>query len=160
MITKKFQLIFLIVSYLIFNNNSFGKKENLSPIIGSHLLNFNYVNYKENGFGYVSIEEISDTENLYIYGDQVAADESEYVEIEGQIIDYRLNDRSGSEFIFEGTIHTKSIGKDKKTTYCKREGTFLFQSRNGRAYWRLQNIHNPCLNGQIDYIDIFIQLEN
>ncbi|NJB68736.1 hypothetical protein GGQ74_002409 [Desulfobaculum xiamenense] len=70
-----------------------------------------------------------------------------FVEIEGHIVEVRADG-----FAFEGTVRTR-VAHINGGLPCERTGRMAFTVRNGRWFWRLQAITNPCC-GVADYIDL------
>lgn len=56
-------------------------------------------------------------------------------------------------FVLEGTVVTE-VHHVAGGRPCVRTGEFLFLRREGRPFWRMQDIDNPCAD-VVDYIDIF-----
>jgi hypothetical protein len=60
---------------------------------------------------------------------------------------------SERSFVLEGTIITE-VAHVAGGKPCARTGEFLFLRRQGRPFWRMQDIDNPC-SDVVDYIDMF-----
>lgn len=56
-------------------------------------------------------------------------------------------------FVFQGTVVTE-VNHVAGGKPCVRTGDFLFLRREGRPFWRMQDIDNPCAD-VVDYVDIF-----
>jgi hypothetical protein len=77
----------------------------------------------------------------------------DYCIISGTLVPIDAN-----RFHFEGTIKTR-VSFINNGAECLREATlenpFVFEKKNGRKYYRLQQMENCQGNNVVDYIDIF-----
>lgn len=91
-------------------------------------------------------------EALAVEGEQRGHGDSDgdYVRLSGRIV---AATRDG--FTFEGTILTR-VSHIAGGRECRRDGTYHFETRTGRKYWRMQEIDNPC-DTAADYVDIYFR---
>jgi hypothetical protein len=83
-----------------------------------------------------------------IRGEQRSADGTDYVTIEGEIIDF-----TGTGFTLRGRVVIR-VGIENAGQPCTREGDLRFQAPPGRAYWRMQATRSPC-STLTDYVDVY-----
>ncbi|WP_172961706.1 lysozyme inhibitor LprI family protein [Desulfovibrio ferrophilus] len=70
------------------------------------------------------------------------------------LIDGRISTVRKDNFTFHGTV-TTTLGFLNEGKPCVRQGRMWFVRKDGRPFWRLQSITNPC-SGVSDYIDIYV----
>ena len=113
-------------------------------LLGYHPLRLQWLG--EEPHGTVFIRKKDDV--LLLEGEQRNVENS--IELRGVITEVR----SGS-FVFEGRV-VSEVSHINQGRPCLRKGVFLFLRRNGRPFWRMQDIGNPCAD-VVDYIDIFVR---
>lgn len=126
-------------------------------LVGNHMLSLQWISWEK--FGKATITK-TDTPNVYsIFGMQdgaICSDEedgrknADYLMIEGTI-----TPKSKTRLVFEGKIIQK-VHHINGGMPCVREGTFIFLSTQGRRYWRMQEMKNPC-DECTDYVDIYFK---
>ncbi len=116
-------------------------------VIGRHMLSLQWISWDY--FGYCDIKKQADG-TLTCKGEQRSKENDDYLTIDGtiEIVD-------ALHLKFTGTIVTK-IYHIANGQPCVREGTFDFQSYEGRRYWRLMQKTNPC-DECTDYVDIYFK---
>ena len=118
-------------------------------VVGKHMLSLQWISWEY--FGTANITKQADG-TLRCTGEQLSrGDDShigDYLKIDGTV---RIV--SALDLEFTGTIRTKiyHINGGKP---CIRDGYYEFASTQGRKYWRLQQMDNPC-EGCVDYVDIY-----
>lgn len=118
-------------------------------LVGAHLLTLQWIGWGNlDGAGRVIVTDRGDA--LAVEGEQRGHGDSEgdYVRVSGRIV---AATRDG--FTFEGTILTR-VSHIAGGRTCRRDGTYHFETRTGRKYWRMQEIDNPC-DTAADYIDLY-----
>ncbi len=116
-------------------------------VIGRHMLSLQWISWDY--FGYCDIKRNSEGV-LECKGEQLSKENDDYLRIDGtiEIVD-------ALHLKFTGTIVSK-IYHINNGQPCVREGTFDFQSYEGRRYWRLMQKINPC-DECTDYVDIYFK---
>jgi len=116
-------------------------------VIGKHMLSLQWISWDY--FGTCTIKRNSAGE-LECKGEQLSRENNDYLRLDGtiEIVDAK-------HLRFTGTI-VSSIYHINNGEECLREGTFDFVSTEGRRYWRLQQMKNPC-DGCTDYVDIYFK---
>ena len=115
-----------------------------SKILGRHPLSLQWISWDYFG----SVEVRKENGRLHCIGSQRSKENDDYVIIDGYI---EMID--ALRFGFTGVIITK-IYHINGGQPCIRDGYFEFASTQGRKYWRLQQMDNPC-DGVTDYVDIY-----
>ncbi|MFT5861215.1 MAG: hypothetical protein ACI865_003337 [Flavobacteriaceae bacterium] len=113
-------------------------------ILGKHNFSLQWI---EGGMG--SVEFTDKGGAIMVRGKQLSEEyEGDFIEIEASLIS-----ADEKKLVMEGIIAISShiINNGE---LCLREGTFTFIVTNGRKYWRLADVQNPC-DEVSDYIDIF-----
>lgn len=118
-----------------------------SKILGKHPISLQWISWDY--FGTVEVKKERDG-RLHCVGEQRSRENDDYVTVDGYI-----KMESNLKFYFTGTIITK-VYHINNGQPCVREGTFEFLSTQGRQYWRLQQMDNPC-DEACDYVDIFFR---
>ncbi|WP_156503486.1 MULTISPECIES: hypothetical protein [Eikenella] len=115
-----------------------------SSLLGRHMFSLQWVSWER--FGTATIRRGSNGLEINAY----QALDGNYVKLDGliEIIDRR-------HFYFTGNVITR-VSYLNNGQACERSGTFLFQAKDARRYWRMQPIGNPCDNAA-DYIDIYFK---
>ncbi len=119
-----------------------------SKILGKHPISLQWISWDY--FGTVEVTKEQRDGSLHCVGSQRSRENDDYVTIDGYI-----EMVSDLEFNFYGTIITK-VYHINNGQPCVREGTFKFLSTQGRKYWRLQQMDNPC-DEACDYVDIYFR---
>ena len=119
-----------------------------SKILGKHPISLQWISWDY--FGTVEVKKEQRDGSLHCVGSQRSRENDDYVTIDGYI-----EMVSDLEFNFYGTIITK-VYHINNGQPCVREGTFKFLSTQGRQYWRLQQMDNPC-DEACDYVDIYFR---
>jgi hypothetical protein len=116
-------------------------------VLGKHMLSLQWISWDY--FGSCNITK-DDKGVLRCKGEQLSRENDDYLKINGTI-----NIVDANHLLFTGTIAMKiyHINGGKE---CLREGTFDFKATNGRKYWRLQQMDNPC-DEACDYVDIYFR---
>ena len=73
----------------------------------------------------------------------------DYVQLDGRIVA-----ATADGFVFEGDIVTR-VDHINAGEPCARSGRFTFRTRDGRKYWRLQEMQG-C-DGTTDYVDVYFK---
>ena len=81
--------------------------------------------------------------------EQQGVDNGDFLSISGT-----LTVEDQNNLLFDGAIVTK-VYHLAGGQPCRREGQFHFKSTQGRKYWRLQEMDNPC-DPVTDYVDIYM----
>ncbi len=115
-----------------------------SKILGRHLLSLQWISWDYFG----SVEVRKENGRLHCIGSQRSRENDDYL-----IIDGYIEMKDALHFGFTGTIITK-IYHINNGQPCIRDGYFEFASTQGRKYWRLQQMENPC-DEVTDYVDIY-----
>lgn len=119
-------------------------KDGLEKLLGSHTLRLQWLSSELPGK--VRIENRNGV--VMLSGKQ--AGESGEMFISGRISTIREDN-----FTLHGTVVTRANFIDNGKS-CTRKGKLWFLQKQGRPFWRLQSITNPC-TGVSDYVDIFIE---
>ena len=116
-------------------------------VLGKHMLSLQWISWDY--FGTCNITK-DDNGVLHCKGEQLSRENDDYLKINGTIEIVDANNLK-----FTGTIAMKiyHINGGKE---CLREGTFDFKATNGRKYWRMQQMDNPC-DMACDYVDIYFK---
>lgn len=116
-------------------------------VLGKHMLSLQWISWDY--FGTCNITK-DDKGVLHCKGEQLSRENDDYLKINGTIEIVDANNLK-----FTGTIAMKiyHINGGKE---CLREGTFDFKATNGRKYWRMQQMDNPC-DMACDYVDIYFK---
>ena len=116
-------------------------------VLGKHMLSLQWISWEY--FGTCNITK-DDKGVLHCKGEQLSRENDDYLKINGTIEIVDANNLK-----FTGTIAMKiyHINGGKE---CLREGTFDFKATNGRKYWRMQQMDNPC-DMACDYVDIYFK---
>ena len=116
-------------------------------VLGKHMLSLQWISWDY--FGTCNITK-DDNGVLHCKGEQLSRENDDYLKINGTIEIVDANNLK-----FTGTIAMKiyHINGGKE---CLREGTFDFKATNGRKYWRIQQMDNPC-DMACDYVDIYFK---
>ena len=120
-------------------------------LVGDHMLTLQWIGWGDlDGAGRVAVTDRGDT--LALEGEQRGHGDSDgdYLRVSGRIVAATQDD-----FTFEGTILTR-VSHIAGGRECKRDGTYHFQTKAGRKYWRMQEIDNPC-DTAADYVDIYFR---
>lgn len=134
------------------------KKDKYDNImLGTHLFSLQWISWEK--FGRVTITKGKETNTYKISGKQdgIKCSDSEKGRKEGDFVSIKgtLTVVSKTQLIFNGTIVTK-VYHINHGQECVRNGKFHFEATEGRRYWRLQEMDNPC-DGCCDYVDIFFK---
>lgn len=115
-----------------------------SSLLGRHMFSLQWVSWER--FGSATVRRGANGLEINAYQSL----DGNFVKLDGliEIIDRR-------HFYFTGTVITR-VSYINNGQACERSGTFLFQAKDARRYWRMQPIANPCDSGA-DYIDIFFK---
>lgn len=116
----------------------------LKQLTGKHLFSLQWISWVNFGEAVVT----NDAGLLKINAMQRSTQNDDYILMQGIItnVDERV-------FIFDGIIITK-INHLNNGLPCERQGVMTFLIPEGKKYWRLQEMQNPC-DEVVDYIDIF-----
>lgn len=122
--------------------------------VGNHMLSLQWISWKK--FGKAVITKGSEEGVYNIIGRQgtdccdeyKGRENGDYLSIEGTL--RKIDDK---HLIFNGTITTR-IYHIEGGNECVREGEFHFEATDGRKYWRMQEMENPC-DHCVDYVDIY-----
>ena len=116
-------------------------------VLGKHMLSLQWISWDY--FGTCNITK-DDKGVLHCKGEQLSRENDDYLKINGtiEIVD-------ANHLLFTGTIAMK-INYINGGKECLREGTFDFKATNGRKYWRMQQMDNPC-DTACDYVDIYFR---
>lgn len=126
-------------------------------VVGKHMLSIQWISWKY--FGSVTIKKEADG-TLSCKGEQLARnckdaeqgniDNGDYVKLDG-IIDIA----DEKNLVFTGVIRTKvyHINNGQEVV---REGTFNFEAKDNRKFWRMYPVSNP-VDECADYIDIYFK---
>ena len=116
-------------------------------VLGKHMLSLQWISWDY--FGSCNITK-DDNGVLHCKGEQLSRENDDDLKINGTIEIVDANNLK-----FTGTIAMKiyHINGGKE---CLREGTFDFKATNGRKYWRMQQMDNPC-DMACDYVDIYFK---
>ncbi|MDU1345464.1 hypothetical protein [Eikenella corrodens] len=115
-----------------------------SSLLGRHMFSLQWISWER--FGTATIHRGSNGLEINAYQSL----NGDFVKLDGliEVIDQR-------HFYFTGNVSTR-VYHINNGQPCERSGTFLFQAKDSRQYWRMQPIQNPCDNAA-DYIDIFFK---
>lgn len=120
-------------------------------LVGHHRLSLQWISWGDlSGAGRAVVTDRDGT--LSITGEQTGHDDSagDYVRIDGRIVAATANG-----FTFEGDVLTR-VSHIAGGAECRRHGTFHFAAKQGRKYWRMQEMDNPC-DSATDYVDIYFR---
>lgn len=120
-------------------------------LVGNHRLTLQWIGWGDlSGAGRVIVTDRDGT--LSITGEQTGHDDSagDYVRIDGRIVAATANG-----FTVEGDVRTR-VSHIAGGAECRRHGTFHFATKQGRKYWRMQEMDNPC-DSATDYVDIYFR---
>ncbi len=133
-------------------------------LVGNHYLTLQWISWDWWKFGLASITKTDEPRVYRIKGDQDGStcSEAEQGRKNGDFlrIDGTLKAVDETHLIFTGTIDIKVYHINDGKEY-RREGTYHFKSRNGRKYWRLQNLKYRGPGSKdpnrfaVDYVDIY-----
>jgi hypothetical protein len=115
-------------------------------LIGKHKLSLQWISWK--AFGVATVKEKRGV--FYLSGEQKKRGGSDFVKIDGVIVEINPND-----FVFEGKIITQ-VNYINGGKPCQREGQMAFKITGKRKYWRLMEMNNPC-DEAADYVDIYFR---
>ena len=115
-------------------------------LVGRHRLALQWVSWDY--FGSAAVTERQGI--LYLKGRQKSRKDSDFVNVEGQIISV-----DKKEFRFVGKIVTQ-VSHIFGGKPCTRDGEMTFRITGKRRYWRLQEMDNPC-EGVTDYVDLYFR---
>jgi len=138
---KKYIIIF-IASFAMFS--SYGS--HAQTFRGNHKISIQWIGW--DSFGQIKAAGQNGDGSIPISGGQTSKTNGDYLRIEGVAMQFEPNTVS-----FDGVIVTK-ISFINGGQPCTRRGSFEFKRTQGRKYWRLQQMGNPC-EGVTDYIDIY-----
>jgi len=116
----------------------------LKLLTGKHLFSLQWISWVNFGEAVVT----NDAGLLKLNAIQRSTQDNNYILMQGVITN--VDER---EFIFDGIIITK-INHLNYGLPCERQGVMTFLIPEGKKYWRLQEMQNPC-DEVVDYIDIF-----
>lgn len=148
---RKLTAIIMLLLTMSFSTGAMAQTKGKAPvptleskILGRHPLSLQWISWDYFG----SVEVRKENGRLHCIGSQRSKENDDYVIIDGYI---EMID--ALRFGFTGTIITKiyHINGGKP---CIRDGYYEFASTQGRKYWRLQQMDNPC-EGCVDYVDIY-----
>ena len=126
-------------------------------VVGKHMLSLQWISW--NYFGSVEIKKEADG-TLSCKGEQLARNckdaeqgninNGDYVKLDGtiEIVDAK-------HLIFTGVIRTK-IYHINNGQEVVREGSYNFEAKDNRRYWRMYPVENP-VDECADYIDIYFK---
>lgn len=126
-------------------------------MLGKHLFSSQWISW--DNFGKVVITKTKKSNVYNISGIQdgtICSDDEngrrngDYLKIQGTI-----TVKNKSEFVFNGKIVLKIYYLNNGQP-CIREGEYHFLATEGRRYWRMQEMNNPC-DGVCDYVDIYFK---
>ena len=116
-------------------------------VVGKHMLSLQWISWDY--FGEVNITKDADG-TLRCVGHQDSRENDDFVSLDGTITIIDAN-----HLQFTGKIITK-IYHINSGEEVVRDGTYDFEVKGGRRYWRLQQMENPA-DGCVDYIDIYFK---
>ena len=116
-------------------------------LVGTHLFSLQWISWEK--FGKAKITKTGKKNVYKISGRQDDA-RGNYLTIQGTIIA-----KSKTELVFKGKIITR-VDYINNGQPCVRDGEYHFLQTEGRHYWRLQEMVNPC-ESCCDYVDIFLK---
>jgi hypothetical protein len=121
-------------------------EDGYNRLVGRHPLFLQWLGEweEQNKFGRAEIVDLGGT--LFVKGAQRTDKGS--LNVDGMITSV---DRAS--FSFEGIIDTQ-VSFINNGRSCRRKGKMTFRATQGRQYWRLQEMDNPC-DAATDYVDIF-----
>lgn len=139
-------------------NVNTGKRKKTKPATkkfeGNHMLSLQWISWKKFGKAVITkgsgdgVYNISGRQGTDCCDEYQGRDNDDYLSIEGTL--RKIDDK---HLIFNGTITTR-IYHINGGNECVREGEFHFEATDGRKYWRLQDMENPC-DHCVDYVDIY-----
>ena len=115
-----------------------------AALLGTHRLSLQWISWEK--FGTATV--VDNDGVLILKGSQHVGDE--YLTVEGSVTWI-----GPKKFTMHGVIVTK-IDSINKGQPCKRSGDMTFAIMDGRKYWRLQEMDNPC-EAVTDYVDIYLR---
>ena len=115
-------------------------------LLGKHMLSLQWVSWKQ--FGTARFYRAGN--DVRVYGVQDV--EGNWVFLNGVVTaDPSKKDR----FTVTGEVVTR-VSYNAGGNACRRTGDFHFLQTQGRKYWRMQEINNPC-EAVADYVDIYFK---
>ena len=118
-------------------------------LVGTHLLSLSWISWED--FGTVKISKTGKKNVYKIAGMQESRYNDDYLKIQGTI-----TAQSKTLLLFHGKIIQK-ISFFNNGQPCIREGKYHFLQTEGRHYWRMQEMTNPCDGESCDYVDIYLK---
>ena len=117
-------------------------------LLGKHMFSLHYISWDY--FGQATVTERDG--RLYIYGEQRGRGDkkNDYVKLSGIVTEVNTN-----SFKVHGALITK-VQNCSNGIECKRKGEMNFETYDGRQYWRMQEMTNPCCS-HTDYVDVFFR---
>lgn len=113
-------------------------------LMGKHMFSLQWVSHEK--FGIATVTQKGD--GLYIDARQEF--KGNYVTLQGAVT--VINDK---EFNVTGELVT-CVTYNNNGNPCVRNETFTFKASGKRKYWRMQEMLNPCENGNhVDYVDVY-----
>lgn len=126
-------------------------------ILGKHLFSSQWISWDNFGKVVITKTKKANVYNISGIQDGTTCSDNEngrsngdYLKIQGTI-----TVKSQSELVFNGKIVLKIYHLNNGQP-CIREGEYHFLATEGRRYWRMQEMNNPC-DGVCDYVDIFFK---
>jgi len=113
---------------------------------GKHKLSLQWISWDY--FGVATVTQKDGV--LYLKGEQRSRKDSDFLKIDGRIIEI-----NAKNFVFDGSIITQ-ISHINNGQPCERNGEMTFKITGARKYWRLAEMDNPC-EAVTDYVDIFFK---
>jgi hypothetical protein len=135
--------IFVIIALFItfFSHGSYAQS-----FRGNHKVSLQWISW--DSLGQIRTTGQNGDGSFPISGGQSSKTTGDYLRIEGV-----ANQIEPNVVYFQGVIVTK-ISHINGGEPCTRRGNFEFKRTQGRKYWRLQQMDNPC-DGVTDYVDIY-----
>jgi hypothetical protein len=122
-----------------------------AKLVGRHRLTLQWIGWSDlSTAGALTVEDRGG--ELRVSGEQIGRGDSEgdFVRVSGKIVS-----AANDGFVFEGKIVTR-VSHIAGGAECERDGRFIFKTKGGRKYWRLQEMDNPC-DSATDYVDVYFR---
>lgn len=138
---KKITVVFILSFLALFSQSC-----SAQAFRGNHKIALQWISWDY--FGQIRTTGQNGDGSWPISGGQASRTNGDYLRIDGVISQFEPN-----VLFFTGVIVTK-VSHINGGQACTRQGNFKFQRTQGRKYWRLQEMDNPC-EGVTDYVDIY-----
>lgn len=138
---KKYIFIIVVSFVTFFSHQSFAQ-----TFRGNHKVSLQWISWDY--LGQIKTSGQNGDGSYPISGGQTSKTNGDYLRIDGVANQFEPNIVN-----FDGVIVIK-ISHINGGQPCIRRGNFEFKRTQGRKYWRLQQMDNPC-DGVTDYIDIY-----